>query len=47
MSSTNSVNVKRENIPQNDVKHIRDRRMSEPTTSTEKINAQKDHELKL
>jgi len=46
MSTTNSVNVKRENIPQNDVKHVRDRRMSDPTTIKEKTGAQKDHELK-
>ena len=46
MSSANSTQVKRENIPQNDVKHVRDRRMSAPTTNNEKNNAQRDHELK-
>ena len=46
MSSANSTQTKRENIPQNDVKHERDRRMSQPTTSTEKTTAQRDHELK-
>ena len=30
MSATDSTQVKRENIPQNDVKHVRDRRMSQP-----------------
>ena len=46
MSSANSTQTKRENIPQNDVKHVRDRRMSQPTTSNEKTRAQRDHELK-
>ena len=46
MSSANSTQTKRENIPQNDVKHIRDRRMSQPTTPKEKTTAQRDHELK-
>ena len=46
MSSANSTQTKRENIPQNDVKHVRDRRMSQPTTSNEKTKAQRDHELK-
>ena len=32
MSSANSTSVKRENIPQNDVKHLEDRRMSQPQT---------------
>ena len=46
MSSANSTQTKRENIPQNDVKHVRDRRMSQPTTPKEKTTAQRDHELK-
>lgn len=46
MSTTNPVNMKRENIPNSDIKHIRDRRMSEPTTISEKQKAQIDHELK-
>ena len=46
MSSANSTSVKRENIPQNDVKHIRDRRMSQPQTKQEIRVAKRDHELK-
>jgi len=46
MSTTNPVNAKRTNIPQSDVKHVRDRRMSDPTTVKEKTNAKIDHELK-
>ena len=46
MSSANSTSVKRENIPQNDVKHIRDRRMSQPQTKQEVRVAKRDHELK-
>ena len=47
MSATNSTTVKRENIPQNDVKHVRDRRMSQPQTRKEVQIAQRDHELKI
>ena len=36
MSSANSTVTKRDNIPSSDVKHIRDRRMSQPTTTDEK-----------
>ena len=46
MSATNSTTVKRENIPQSDVKHVRDRRMSEPQTRKEVVNAKRDHALK-
>ena len=46
MSSANSTSVKRENIPQNDVKHVRDRRMSQPQTNKEIRVAKRDHELK-
>ena len=46
MSATNSTTVKRENIPQSDVKHVRDRRMSEPQTKKEVVNAKRDHALK-
>ena len=46
MSATNSTTVKRENIPQNDVKHVRDRRMSEPQTKKEVVNAKRDHAFK-
>ena len=46
MSSANSTSVKRENIPQNDVKHVRDRRMSQPQTKSEIRVAKRDHELK-
>ena len=46
MSSANSTSVKRENIPQNDIKHVRDRRMSQPQTNKEIRVAKRDHELK-
>jgi len=46
MSSANSTVTKRDNIPSSDVKHIRDRRMSQPTTTDEKKQAQINHELK-
>ena len=46
MSSANSTVTKRDNIPTADIKHIRDRRMSQPTTTDEKKKAQIDHELK-
>ena len=47
MSATGSTQVKRENIPQNDVKHVRDRRMSQPQTHKEEQFAKRDHELKI
>ena len=41
-STANSTQVKRTGIPQNDIKHIRDRRMSEPSTNREKVVAKRD-----
>ena len=41
-STSNSTQIKRSGIPQNDVKHIRDRRMSEPSTNREKVEAKRD-----
>ena len=41
-STANSTQIKRTGIPQNDVKHIRDRRMSEPSTNKEKAVAKRD-----
>ena len=41
-STANSTQVKREGIPQNDVKHVRDRRMSDPSTNREKVVAKRD-----
>lgn len=41
-STANSTQVKRSGIPQNDVKHVRDRRMSDPMTNREKVVAKRD-----
>lgn len=41
-STANSTQVKRTGIPQNDIKHVRDRRMSEPSTNREKVAAKRD-----
>jgi len=41
-STANSTQVKRTGIPQNDIKHVRDRRMSDPSTNREKVVAKRD-----
>ena len=41
-STANSTQVKRTGIPQNDIKHVRDRRMSNPSTNREKVEAKRD-----
>lgn len=41
-STANSTQVKRTGIPQNDIKHVRDRRMSNPSTNHEKAVAKRD-----
>ena len=45
-STSNSTQVKRSGIPQNDIKHVRDRRMSEPSTNREKVEAIRDSQDK-